>query len=625
MKNLIAILSIFISISAGYNSSNGQVGPEWIERYSTPGNNTDAPNSIAVDNAGNVYVTGYCNSIGTGEDYATIKYNSIGDSLWVRRYNGPGNNNDRATALAVDNSGNVYVTGYSIGNGTGNDYATIKYNTNGDSLWVKRYNGIGNGEDKALALTIDGLGNVYVTGTALFSSTYFDYATIKYNSNGDSLWVSEYNGPGNHYDVPTSIVIDGSGNVYVTGYSYGNLTYEDYATVKYNSNGTLQWVKRYDAGSDFDRANSIAVDLSGNVYVTGYGYFGSETRNDYITIKYNSNGDSLWVRRYNNSADARDIATSIAVDGSENVYVTGYSYSAGFYDFSTIKYNSSGVRLWVKNYNGASPYPLILKLDSSGNVYITGSSTGNGTAIDYTTIKYDSNGDSLWVQKYDGPGNLQDVPTSMAVDSSGNVYITGYGIGNGTGEDYSTIKYSKLARSLHLTSLIEGFYNNITNKIIKDTVSVYLRNSTVPYAIVDLAKKIIDSAGNGTFKFFNATNSVPYYIVIKHRNSIETWSSGVNSFSLNNLTYNFTTAASKAYGSNQSQIDLFPIRFAIYSGDVNQDGIIDLSDLSLIDNDAFNFVSGYVKADVNGDNFVDLSDLTLGDNNAYNFVRLLRP
>ncbi len=94
---------------------------------------------------------------------------------------------------------------------------------------------------------------------------------------------------------------------------------------------------------------------------------------------------------------------------------------------------------------------------------------------------------------------------------------------------------------------------------------------------------------------------------------------------LNNLSYNFTTAANKSYGSNQKQIDLSPIQFGLYSGDVNEDGIIDASDLSEVDNDASNSVSGYVNTDVNGDDFVDASDLSIVDNNAFIGVLVMRP
>ncbi len=121
-------------------------------------------------------------------------------------------------SLAVDGSGNVYVTGESAGSGTSRDYATIKYNSSGVQQWVARYNGPGNSNDFAdYSLVVDGSGNVYVTGYSLGSGTLDDYATIKYNSSGVQQWVARYNGPGNNYDFATSLAVDGSGNVYVTG------------------------------------------------------------------------------------------------------------------------------------------------------------------------------------------------------------------------------------------------------------------------------------------------------------------------------------------------------------------------------------------------------------------------
>jgi len=154
---------------------------------------------------------------------------------WVARYNGPANGYDVAVLLAVDDSGNVYVTGRSIGSGTGWDYATIKYCSSGETLWVRRYNGTGNSDDWAHALAVDDSGNVYVTGTIYGSGIFeaWDYATIKYSPSGDTLWVRRYNGPGNYDDRALALAVDISGNVYVTGGSDGAGTSHDYATIKY--------------------------------------------------------------------------------------------------------------------------------------------------------------------------------------------------------------------------------------------------------------------------------------------------------------------------------------------------------------------------------------------------------
>ena len=161
--------------------------------------------------------------------------------------------------------------------------------------------------------------------------------------------------------------------------------------------------------------------------------------------------------------------------------------------------------------------------------------------------------------------------------------------------------------------------------MIGDTITVYLRNTFAPYMIVDSAKGYLNSLGEGTFIFISASNATNYYIIVKHRNSLETWSALGQSFVTSQLIYNFSTSQAQAYGNNLIQVDSSPIRFAIFSGDVNQDGIIEGADLVEVDNDAFNLVTGNVNTDVTGDNFVDGSDLSIVDNNAFGLVIVRRP
>jgi hypothetical protein len=178
---------------------------------------------------------------------------------------------------------------------------------------------------------------------------------------------------------------------------------------------------------------------------------------------------------------------------------------------------------------------------------------------------------------------------------------------------------------LNLRLFIQGFYNAGSNVMVGDTVKVYLRNSSSPYALADSAKAPVNSAGLGTFIFSDAVNGANYYIELKHRNSIETWSKTPQAFTGNSLTYNFTTANTQAYGDNMIQVDASPVRFAIYGGDVNQDGTVDATDVSMVDNDAFYFIGGYVVTDLTGDSFVDGTDFAIADNNAANFVSVVRP
>jgi len=175
------------------------------------------------------------------------------------------------------------------------------------------------------------------------------------------------------------------------------------------------------------------------------------------------------------------------------------------------------------------------------------------------------------------------------------------------------------------TVLIQGFYDANLNTMIQDTIRVFLRNSSSPYEIIDSSKTHLNSSGTGTFSFSNASNGINYYIHIKHRNSVETWSSSGQSFISSMLTYNFSSSNTQAYGSNMIEVDNSPIAFAIYSGDVNQDGTADATDLSMIDNDAYNFITGYVNTDLTGNNVTDASDAAIADNNAFNFVSLVIP
>ncbi|MGB2804481.1 MAG: SBBP repeat-containing protein, partial [Candidatus Zixiibacteriota bacterium] len=378
------------------------------------------------------------------------------------RYNGPLSYDDQAYAMTIDDSGNVYVTGRSFGSGTTWDYATIKYDSSGHQLWVSRYNGPADSTDCTDAIAIDSHGNVYVTGLSQGRGTDNDYATIKYDPNGNELWVQRYNGPKDLLDCPEALALDASGNIYVTGISFdsvanGMLYKTDYATIKYNASGSQVWVKRYNGPANgINYAHAIAVDALDNVYVTGDSDDMS-TWVDYATIKYDSSGNQVWVRRYTGLGGiAMDVACAIAVDAFNNVYVTGYSRqntSAPYNsDYATIKYDSSGNQLWVKRYNGIldiDDEARAIAVDDSGNVYVTGVteySRGSGTSDDYATLGYDADGVELWLFKYDGPANSSDEAYAIAVDESGNVYVTGYSFGIGSNKDYATIKYFQALR-----------------------------------------------------------------------------------------------------------------------------------------------------------------------------------
>jgi uncharacterized delta-60 repeat protein len=381
-----------------YNSSGTLI---WSKRFVGTGYGEDIGNAIAVDGSGNVYVTGRTwTGTAMNNDIVTIKYNLLGDSLWVKKYNGAGSNHDEGFSVAVDAAGNVYVTGTSYGTMSGHglfqDYITVKYNSAGVQLWANSYNGPGTDNDYAYSVAIDGTGNVYITGVSGggstgSGSTYDDYATIKYNSAGVFQWVARYTGMGSTgIDFAYQLKLDVSGNVYVTGKSHGTTSDYDYATIKYSTGGTLMWVSRYNGpGNSADEAYALAVDRTGNVYVTGKSYGGTSTMHDIATVKYNSLGVQQWASRFNGTSSANDEGKAITVDTSSNIYVTGYSTNPTTADdYETIKYNTAGVQQWeIKYTNGGSAgsqdEAASIYVDLAGNVYVTGMS-----ALDYATVKY---------------------------------------------------------------------------------------------------------------------------------------------------------------------------------------------------------------------------------------------
>jgi len=372
-----------------YDSAGQQ---QWGTRYDGPAHGWDTPEAIAVDFSGNVYVTG--ESIG-GAGYfgfATIKYNSAGEMQWVARYSGEPAANDFAFAIAVDSAGNVYVTGESFSSPIDAVMVTVKYNSVGEQQWVARNEQPGSGAGDAIA--IGNTGTVYVTGFNNGPGTNADYVTIAYDSAGQQQWIARYDGPGQDADIAEAIALDQLGNVFVTGLSTGSAGDYDYATIKYDSAGKQQWVARYNGpGNDWDLAVDIAVDQSGNVFVTGQSIGTVLPDYDYATIKYDSDGRAQWIARYNGPAGGDDEATALALDGAGNVYVTGASTNPddGSYDYVTIRYNPAGAEQQVLRYKGPGNSDDIARgiaVDRSNNVYVTGNSVGLDTGSDYATIKY---------------------------------------------------------------------------------------------------------------------------------------------------------------------------------------------------------------------------------------------
>lgn len=501
----LSVFLIFINISS---SAFSQVSTQWRSIYNSSASDTDLVTAMTIDGQNNTYVTGYSTGYGTGKDIATVKYNQNGNQEWVSVYNNSNANlDDIPTGIAVDNSGNVYVTGHSKGVNTFEDYLTIKYSSTGKLLWASLYNGKGNDDDIATAIVTDHLGNIFVTGYSVGSFTSEDYTTIKYNPDGTEQWIEIYdNSDANDIDIATSIALDNSGNIFVTGYSIGTGSEEDYATVKYNYLGVEMWSARYNGPANgYDITSGLAVDNDGNVYVTGYS-LGIGSEEDYATLKYDSQGNAVWTSRYNGPSNSFDISNSIAVDTQRNVFVTGYSNdNASYEDYLTIKYNSSGAEQWTQRYNGAGgdfDIAVKVKVDPKGNSYVTGYSYDFGTEENFVTLKYNPDGVRLWEQIFNNDVNGSDIATNLEVDNSDNVYIAGYSYEGVTNADYVTIKYSQSTGISQNSGSVPGSFmlsQNYPNPFNPTTVINYVvkgQPSNVKLIIFDVLGNEIETLVN---------------------------------------------------------------------------------------------------------------------------------
>jgi hypothetical protein len=493
---------------------------EWVARYNGPGNYHDMAYDLSVDDAGNVYITGWVSDADSSDNYITIKYDNDGNEMWAVQYNGPANDDDEATSLAVDDSGYVYVTGISYGIGTNVDIATIRYDRNGNEIWVKRFNGSGNGWDYGWALVLDDSSNVYVAGMSVGETTMPDFITIKYDRDGNEIWAVRYTGVGLYNLGGYAIVLDSSRNVYVTGASYGYGTDRDYATIKYDKYGNELWARRYNGpGNYWDTPAALAVDDSGNVYVTGYS---SGYGFDWATIKYDSLGNELWVQRFDGPAHGADYALALVVDAAANIYIAGsITDPTTGKDATIIKYDTNGNQQWVSTYNGpANGYDGAgcITMDDSAGVYIAGTSEAYSTELDYLIIKYNIQGDSLWTLRYSGPGNGTDEVVDIFVDRTMNIYITGYSDGGNSFNDLTTIKYSqpgsiaeKTLWNCRPSTILEVFPNPFSEKVnirySRNSIEQETKGREINHALSIKSIKIYDVTGRLVKDF---SRSTPY-------------------------------------------------------------------------------------------------------------------
>ncbi|MBS1494555.1 MAG: T9SS type A sorting domain-containing protein [Bacteroidetes bacterium] len=315
----------------------------WTKVTTIPNHETLISHSIISDKSNNIFVLFDGRNVATSRtDFMIIKYNQSGVILQQKIFEGSPGGDDNGIKLVCDAQGNIFVGVNSQNTGTAYDIVLYKFDNDLNQIYTKTINGTANSDDGVIDMKIASDNNIILTGKIFNSGTQQDIGTYKINnSNGDIIWSKIYNGIGNDIDLPYALTIDNENNILVTGYARNSnqIESEDIITLKYNSAGNLLWSKIYnDSTNGTDEGFSICTDSQNNVYVGGMADHGNR-RVGYITLKYDALGNLLWKGTYNYIALSEDFIYKIAVNNSQDIFITGISFSnTTDYDVTTIKY-----------------------------------------------------------------------------------------------------------------------------------------------------------------------------------------------------------------------------------------------------------------------------------------------
>jgi hypothetical protein len=518
-NTLTGTYDLFITM---YNSSGTK---QWTKLLGVTGKNTIAK-GIAIDSTSNIYVTGNTNGgldgntlTGTNDLFVT-KYNSSGTKQWTQQL-GVNSKNTYANGVIVDLVGNAYLAGYTNGALDGNsltgayDLFITKFNSNGSKQWTKQL-GVSGVVTNALGISIDSSSNISVTGytaNGLDGNSLMgdrDLFVTQYNSNGTKQWTKQL-GVSGAGTFANGIVVDSLNNINVTGYTNGGLDgntqtgSRDLFVTKYNSIGTKQWTEQSGTISApaYTYAYGIAADSANNIYVTGFTNGGLDGNTlmgntDFFVTKYNSSGAKQWTKQLGVST-YDTYAYGVATDSDNFIYVTGYTTGGldgnalmGNQDFFVTKYNSNGVKQWTKQLgiSGGIVSSSSIATDSMNNLYITGSTSSglDGNSLtgsnDFFVSKYDSNGTKQWTKQL-GVSSHSTYPSSIAVDSTSSIYISGYTDGGLDGNtllgtnDLFVTKYNSSGTKQWTKQLgVSGKSTSSTSVAVDSTNNIYLTGST---------------------------------------------------------------------------------------------------------------------------------------------------
>lgn len=403
-------------------------------------------NIVKTDASGNIYTLGATTTSNSTTDILLSKKNSSGVTLWTKQINGTANYHDFGAGMVITSGGDVYITGAITNNTTtlAPDLILRKYNSSGTQQFSSTYTGAGYGA-VGKDIVLDASSNSYVTGAEYNSSLSANILTISFNSSGSQRWATlfDYNGLN---DGGVKIATK-SNNVTVTGaVTQGTNSYK-IATLSFTA-ATGAISETVTTGSTMTSSVEIVTgmttDASGNTYICGATEVSGQGFNMYVA-KLTSSLTIAWQQTYNGSSNLDDQAKGIQVDASGNVYITGYSTSSTLgKEIRTIKYNSSGTLQWnnvINSTGNNADQAYDMEIDASSNLYVVGSITSdNGDGLNYYTVKYNSSGTKIWDIQTDG-SHLNDQVTNVALDSLNNVIVTGESETAPNTYVYTTCKY----------------------------------------------------------------------------------------------------------------------------------------------------------------------------------------
>lgn len=536
--SLLLALLFFYLLIPNLTTYSQQPVEEWIARIPGPTNDLFGP-FLEVDKQGNSYVAG-CLVVNDTPKVLCAKYNTDGVQQWSSLYIYPSEAYIRPTGLAVDSIGNAYVT---ADQGPAFDLPTngliVKFNgSNGSPAWVRRYVGQ-YGWAAFRDIKIDNFNNIFVVGW-----TDSSHLVIRYNTNGDSVWVKRNKAPWLVREVTRACTIDDSSNVIFTGqrrFYYPPFGYYDSLLVgKYSSTGILRWESVYAynlLGSDV--GIKINNDQNGNTFIGGSSSISSYSV--YLTLKYDKNGIRQWSKIYDAPGSGSNTLTDISFDKINNaLYVTGGASINGIQMATTIKYNTvNGDSLWVRKDTGtySRANNSAICVDSSGYCYTTGGSYNLGLSpFDIMNRKYSSLGNPIWSIMYNGPFNGIDYGVDLALDNLRNIYVLGTSESGAGLRDYIIIKYNQILGINPISNIIPLSFNlhqnfpNPFNPKTKIRFSVS-KNSVIQLKIFDVLgrikeilvnEKLIPSEYEVTFDGSNYSSGVYFYQLSSDNQIIDT-------------------------------------------------------------------------------------------------------